>query len=265
MRGARSVPAGIGDPPGLCVPGAGPRHLVDALTVVVVIAAAWDLVAPAPVTAGGVPLGTATLPALALGAAAARRLTGVAPSGVHRRVWWHLTVAAVAVAAAALARAGVGPTTVAALVVAAAVEELIYRCAVPAVVATALIRRCGRARAVTAGYLVAGAWFVLLPGHRAQMDGIVDVVPFVAGTILFTIVVARTGAVAAAMTLHAVSNLSALALTAGAVPAPGRGMLVAGLWGLAVVVWVRPRVPAPPVVLRGPHPALDVIDLRTVD
>lgn len=106
------------------------------------------------------------------------------------------------------------------LVLGALDEELVYRLAVLVVAgagAAALLRRdwrnpehWGLAPGLVA-MLASGLVFALLPGHVAQMSSTTRAAPFVALGIVLAYSVLRTGAVLAAVVVHALLNLFTIA------------------------------------------------------
>jgi membrane protease YdiL (CAAX protease family) len=95
-----------------------------------------------------------------------------------------------------------------AIVLAALDEEVVFRFAVPTVLAGILLTAHVPSRpARVAGLVVAGVWFVLLPGHQSQVQQAADVLPFIAFATLAAIVVYRSGSILAAAATHALMNL----------------------------------------------------------
>jgi hypothetical protein len=125
-----------------------------------------------------------------------------------------------------------------ALVAAALGEELIYRLAIPAVIAAAL--RAGNVRptaARVAGLAGAALWFVLLPGHREQITTPAGILPFVAFAGLSAFIVFRSGSVLPLAVGHAISNLLTVLMWREAVPADARSVGLASVLGLLVLAY----------------------------
>ena len=145
------------------------------------------------------------------------------------------------------------------ILLAAFTEEAVYRLAVPVFFAAILVRlglRPAWARAT--GFVLAGAWWVFLPGHVEQMHGGVALASFVAAALLFALVVVRSGSLLAATLTHAVMNLLAFAEWANALGQHDRRLLVASLLALLVLAFGRRRAPA------GDHVVIDLRDEATV-
>lgn len=153
------------------------------------------------------------------------------------------------------------------LLAAAADEEIVYRLAAPMVIAVALtlLRVPPRPARVT-GYLVAGAWWVLLPGHQAQTTTLAAFGSYVAFAALAAVVVARSRALVAMSAAHAVLNLLTISQSRGEIGPNARGVLVACLLLMLVGTFARPglrRHPLPTVDRTAPAQDTDtIIDLR---
>ncbi len=208
-------------------------------TTVVEILSIADLVPSVPI--GGLELPLSVVPALGLAVACGDRLLG--RSTVRRAAigYWVLIAATLPVLAVLFARTGrVG--LFAGLLGASASEELVYRLAIPAVLAAML--RMGRVRpqwARPGGLGLAGVWFVLLPGHREQMHSVASAVPFVAYALLSALIVYRSGSVLPMAAGHAVINMLTVLMWSEAVAADARGMGLACILGLLVVAYGRPQ------------------------
>ncbi len=218
------------------------RHLVlalAALTTVVEAASVLDLVGS--VRVGALRLSAGILPATLLAAAAGTRLAGRSARRRYAIGYWVLVVALLTGLAGAFVQQGRFPLWIS-LMVAALGEELVYRLAVPTVVA-ALLRRIGvaPARARIAGLTLAGVWFVVLPGHVDQMDSAAKALPFVAFAALSAFVVHRSGSVLPMAAAHAVGNLFTVLIWNDTVAADVRSMLLSCVLGLLVLAYGRPR------------------------
>jgi hypothetical protein len=147
-----------------------------------------------------------------------------------------------------------------AIVIAAVDEEVVYRFAVPTIVAAILVvfHVSSRPSRVT-GLVVAAIWFVLLPGHRAQWHTAADIAPFVAFAALSAIVVYRSGSILATAATHAVMNMFTIIAFGGDMSRPARSIATAVLLILLVSGYgfVRPRSAE-----RPPEDSDTVIDLR---
>jgi hypothetical protein len=156
---------------------------------------------------GRVVLSASVFPALVLAIACGDRLLGRARTRPAATAFW-ITAGLAFVMGAVIYLRTAYPADVPGLILAALDEELVYRLAIPAVLA--LLLRAVGVRAPTArmtGFVLAGSWFVLLPGHREQMHSAAQIVPFVAFAGLSAVMVYRSGSVLAMATAHAVSNL----------------------------------------------------------
>ena len=141
--------------------------LASALTVLTEISVLLDITPTIPM--GGLELSMSVIPALALGAACGDRLVGRASL---RRVaaWYWLGSVGFLVALLAVFAVDGRLELFAAVLAAALGEELVYRLAVPAVVAVLLsYGGLNHRKARLAGLAIAGVWFIALPGHHSQM------------------------------------------------------------------------------------------------
>jgi hypothetical protein len=131
-----------------------------------------------------------------------------------------------------------------ALVVAALDEEVVYRFAIPAVVAAVLVVFHVPSRpSRMAGLAVAAVWFVLLPGHRSQWHTAADVLPFIAFAALSAIVVYRSGSILATAATHSVMNMLTIIAFGGDMSRPARAIATGVLLLLLVSGYgfMRPR------------------------
>ncbi|HWJ64357.1 MAG TPA: CPBP family intramembrane glutamic endopeptidase [Acidimicrobiales bacterium] len=190
---------------------------------------------------GGLGLSFSLLPAMALGLACGSRLLG--RSGVRRAaiVFWAiagLLMTGITAMYLHLGRLELVP----ALVLAALDEELVYRLAIPAVIAAAL--RLGNVRpnaARIAGLVAAAIWFCLLPGHLEQVATPTGFVPYVAFASLSAFIVYRSGSILPLAFAHAISNLLTFLMFGAAVTADARGLGMASTLCLLVLAYGRPR------------------------
>lgn len=190
---------------------------------------------------GGLPLSFSLLPAMALGLACGSRLLG--RSAVRRAavVFWSLAGLLLAGITALFVREG-RLELVPALVLAALDEELVYRLAIPAVIAAAL--RLGNVRpnpARIAGLVAAAFWFCLLPGHLEQVATPAGFGPYVAFASLSAFIVYRSGSILPLAIGHAISNLLTFLMFGAAVTADARGLGMASILCLLVLAYGRPR------------------------
>lgn len=223
-------------------PVTGRRRLVLAMaafTTVIEALAIADLVPRIPI--GALDLNLSVIPALGLAIVCGERLLG---RSARRSiaVLYGITVG-VALPLIALRFAQTGRFDLwVSLLVSATGEELIYRLAIPAVIAFGL--RAGRVRADYArigGLALAGVWFVLLPGHREQMTSPASALPFAAFALLAALLVYRSGSVLPMALGHAVINMMTVLMWNEAVASDARGMALACVLGLLVLAYGRPR------------------------
>ncbi|MBX3286705.1 MAG: hypothetical protein KF703_15250, partial [Actinobacteria bacterium] len=163
------------------------------VTTLVEIAAQAGVVEPLWV--GGIPIPVSFVPGMGLAAVCGERLLGRSTHRPAAVAYW-TAIAAVLVATASIYLRYGHLDLWTGLVAASLNEELVYRLAIPAVVAFLL--RVGQVRpdvARIASLAFAGAWFVLLPGHREQMSTIAGALPFVAFAALAAVIVHRSGSI----------------------------------------------------------------------
>jgi hypothetical protein len=234
------VTAGV---PGPETPAFGPRRrlvlLAATFTTVIEALVVTDLLPTLPV--GGIQLSLAIIPALGLAVVCGDRLVG---RSSHRRaalVYWVMIAAAIP-ALLGIYLKSERPALFVALVSASLGEELVYRLAIPAVIAAFL--RYGKVRVDKARMIslaLAGLWFVLLPGHREQMHNPAEAIPFLAFALLSAVLVYRSGSVLPMAAGHAVTNLLTVLVWNQTVAADARGMSLACVLGLLVLAYGRPR------------------------
>lgn len=213
--------------------------LMAAFTTLVEIAAVADLVPSIPV--GSLDLNLSLIPALGLAVVCGERLLGRSTGRRAAGAYWALVAVLLPVLAVVFIRTDRFGLWVS-LLSASAAEELIYRLAVPAVVAALL--RAGKVRADWArigGLALAGLWFVLLPGHREQMDSVASALPFAAFALLSALLVYRSGSILPMAAGHAVVNMFTVLMWSEAVAADERGMALTCVLGLLVVAYGKPR------------------------
>jgi hypothetical protein len=172
--------------------------------------------------------------------------------------FWASALAGIAFGAVMLLHAG-HLIDAPAMLMAAVGEEVVYRLAVPAVVAAILISwRVPVKPARITGFALAAVWFVLLPGHRMQMHDAAQVLPFIAFAALAAVVAYRSGSILATGAVHTVMNMLTALVLGGEIGRISRSVASACLLMLLVsaygLVRNRPGVDEEPVGL--------VIDLR---
>ena len=232
------------DPPSLAAeapPGSRRRMVLTMalFTTMVEIASIANLVPSIPL--GSLDLPLSAIPALGLAVACGERLLGRSTIRGAAIGYWVLIAATLPVLAILFARNGRFGLFVG-LLGASVSEELVYRLAIPAVLAT--VFRVGRVspnRARIAGLGLAGLWFVLLPGHREQMHSVASALPFVAFALFSALLVYRSGSVLPMAFGHAVVNMLTVLMWNEAVAADARGMGLACTLGLLLVAYGRPR------------------------
>lgn len=211
-------------------------------TLVVELAFVADLVDAFEV--GHIAVSPASIPAAVVGALLIPQLVGRPLRPRFAVAFWLAAASAFAVLAAVYASRSYDPV-IGGITVAAFGEELVYRLAVPFALAV-VAHRLGipPREAVWIGLGLSAAWFVVLPGHVAQMHQPLDAVPFAGYALLAAWVVARSGAVLALGLVHAATNLASLLVTQGTSTISARGLLVAGVLGLLVAAYAG-RQPEP--------------------
>lgn len=209
--------------------------VMAAFTTLIEILSLAELVPTVPI--GPLDLPLSIIPALGLAVACGDRLLGRSTFRAAAVTYWVAIAVALPVLAVRFTQTGRFGLWVS-LLTASASEELIYRLAIPAVVAVAL--RAGKVRpdrARIASLAVAGLWFVLLPGHREQMDSVAAAIPFVAFAVLAALLVYRSGSVLPMALGHAVVNMLTVLMWNETVAADDRGMALACLLGLLVIAY----------------------------
>ncbi len=194
-----------------------------------------------PLWIGGLGLSFSLLPATALALACGSRLLG--RSAIRRAAVWFWSITGVLFAAITALCIREGRfDLVPALSAAAFDEELVYRLAIPAVIAAAL--RLGNVRPNTAriaGLLGAGIGFCLLPGHLDQVTSPVEFIPYVSFAALSGFIVYRSGSILPLAIGHAISNILTFLMFGAAVTADARGLGMASVLCLLVLAYGRPR------------------------
>ena len=218
------------------------RHTVlylAAFTIAVEILGLAGLI-PSP-KIGALDLPMSVIPALALGVACGDRLAGRSSSSGRAIVYWAVVVVLLSGLAVEFSRTEQFDLWVS-LILAAFGEEMVYRLAIPAVLAATFRwrgMRAGRARII--GFVIAGMWFVSLPGHRAQMVDVGMVLPFVAFATLSAVLVYRSGSILPMAAAHAISNLVTVLAWSGEATNGARSMTLGSILVLLVLAYGRPR------------------------
>lgn len=230
--------AGAGAPDGLTTPR---RALVLALAGITALTEAAFVAGIVPgLHMADLDLSIAILPALVLGVACGARLLGRSTRRRAAVAYWLLAAVmlpALAYAFAHIHRIG----WYSGLLAAALGEELIYRLAIPAVIAAAL--RIGGVRptgARIAGLAGAGLWFVLLPGHREQMTSLATALPFVAFAALAAVIVYRSGSILPMAIGHAISNLLTVLMWQHGITPPARSIALGFALALLLMAYGKP-------------------------
>jgi hypothetical protein len=234
----RSVTAAALDRP----PGTDRRLFVLLLAAVTVAVEVAGLTGAIPyIEVGRIILSPSLIPALVLAIACGDRLLGRARTRPAATAFWMAAGLAFVLGAVLYLRTDY-PADVPGLILAALDEELVYRLAIPAVLALLLRAvKVSPPLARLAGFVVAGVWFVLLPGHRDQMDTVASVVPFIAFAGLSAVMVYRSGSVLAMATAHAVSNLLTILVWTEDVQQGARSAVLGSLLILMVFAYGHTR------------------------
>jgi membrane protease YdiL (CAAX protease family) len=216
-------------------PFSAPVIVVAALAVVVDVVTAWAGLSLGSL--GRVPIS----PALPLGflLAAMIGLNRLGFDRTNRHAWREFLVVGSGVLAYAVVSYALdigGSAEAGGLVLAALGEELVYRLAVIILVGALTARLLGRdwrnasewgmAPGIIA-LLVGSIVFSVLPGHIAQMSDALHALPFASLGFVLGYAVLRTGALVPAAIVHALLNLTTLAVLAGDMSVASRNALSA--------------------------------------
>ena len=142
------------------------------------------------------------------------------------------------------------------IAIAALGEEVVYRFAVPVLVASILVSlkvRTQPARVI--GYAVGATWFVLLPWHRAQMNDAAQVLPFIAFAALAAVVAYRSGSILATGAVHTVMNMLTVLTYTGDISRVTRSAALGCLLVLLISTYGLRRTTAAPTTTPAPLPA----------
>ena len=218
------------------------RRLVLSMAAFTTLVEALSVAGLLPsVRVGRLDLSLAILPALGLAVACGARLVG--RSSLRRVAAWYWIVASLVLAGLLVAYIAQGDASLyLSLVVAALGEELVYRVAVPATVAVILVTTgLVENRARIWGLVVAGMWFMALPGHREQITSVGAFLSLLFFTLLASILVYRSGSLLPMALGHAVANLTTVLMWQEALPPDFRGVLLASVLALLALAYGRPR------------------------
>lgn len=242
------------------------RTLVLGLAIITMVVEMGWLLVGRVVHIGNLPLSASILPSLALLLALGARSIGE-PGDRERLVpFWIAVTAGLGLGAILFSRTGDLPDLLG-LVVAATNEEVVYRFAVPVVITSALlVLRVPVTAARVVGYVAAGVWWILLPGHQAQTDSVASLVTFAAFAAISALVVARSRALIPMAAAHCVLNVITFAQVRGEIGAGGRGALGACLLFLLVGTFAWPGDRARRRAEEGGHaPEEDLVTDTVID
>lgn len=243
------------------------RAIVLALATVTMAVEIGALLVGARVDVGSFALSASLVPSLLVLAALGLPASGRAGDRDRLVPFWIAMAAGMGLGYVVFARTGDGIDLLA-LLVAAANEEVVYRFAVPLVIASGLmVLRLPARQARIVGYVVGGTWWVFLPGHQAQTDDIGALLTYAAFAVISALVVARSRALIPMSVAHCVLNVITIAAVRGDISGPGRGALTICLLFLLVgtFAWPGDRVRRSASTSAGAKQDLitdTVIDLR---
>jgi len=216
------------------------RMLVLALATITMVVEMGSLLAGVGVEIGSFALSASAVPSVLLLVFLGARSVGEARDRDRLVPFWIAMVAGLGLGGALFSRTG-DLIDVAALLVAATNEEMVYRFAVPVVAATGLmVLRVPPTAARVVGYLAAGTWWVLLPGHQQQVANAANLATYVAFAVISALVVARSRAIVPMAVAHCVLNIITIAHERGDITAGSRSALSACLLFLLVGTFAWP-------------------------
>lgn len=168
---------------------------------------------------------------------------------VATRRWWSRSASMVRVdlvlagAAACAATWFVGVLgdgrSAAALVLPSMTEELAYRVAGPAVLtAVAVALGCRQRMGLILAMVLSSVMFALMPGHVAQITSATGLLPFIAFSFLYTMVVWRTRNLLGAVLAHVTMNLFTFPLQLSPDPRLDHGLAFVRAAGVGIVTMV---------------------------
>jgi len=205
------------------------------------------------------------VPGLLLAAFLGRTIVGRQGNHDAFVTFWACAVVILSVAVIGFSRLD-HPIELAGLVVVSVDEELVYRLALPVLLAAALVGfGLPRKWCRILGYTIAGIAWVLLPGHRAQMHNPAEVFTFIEFAFLMAVICLRSGSVLATATAHVCSNLLTVLVWREVLPQSDRSLMFGGLLALMLLAYGM-RIRNPHTGKDGPDGPHDVeemvIDLR---
>jgi hypothetical protein len=217
------------------------RMLVLTLATVTLVVEMGALLATVGVEVGSFTLSASAVPSVLLLVFLGAQGVGAARDRDRLVPFWIAMVAGLGLGATLFARTG-DLVDVGALLVAATNEEMVYRFAVPVVAATGLmVLRVPPTAARVVGYVGAGAWWVLLPGHQAQVAGDpANLVTYVSFAVISALVVARSRALVPMAVAHCVLNIITIAHMRGDITGGARSALSACLLFLLIGTFAWP-------------------------
>lgn len=218
------------------------RRLVLVAATVTTVTEVLVLAGVTPrIAMGGLQISMSIVPGLALAVACGDRLFG--RSSLRRvAAWFWIIAGALLVSLLSIYVLQSNLERFCALVLAAMGEELVYRLAAPAVFSVALMYGgVAKGRARIGGLALAGAWFVLLPGHQSQMSAGAGPLPFLAFAVLAAALVYRSGSVLPMATGHAIVNLITFLVWDEALPADARTVALGSVFTLLALAYGIPR------------------------
>ena len=214
---------------------------------------------------GAIQASLSIVPGLLLAAFLGRTIVGRQGNHDAFVTFWACAVVILSVAVIGFSRLD-HPIELAGLVVVSVDEELVYRLALPVLLAAALVGfGLPRKWCRILGYTIAGAAWVLLPGHRAQMHNPAEVFTFIEFAFLMAVICLRSGSVLATATAHVCSNLLTVLVWREVLPQSDRSLMFGGLLALMLLAYGM-RIRNPHTGKDGPDAPHDVeemvIDLR---
>ena len=214
---------------------------------------------------GAIQASLSIVPGLLLAAFLGRTIVGRQGNHDAFVTFWACAVVILSVAVIGFSRLD-HPIELAGLVVVSVDEELVYRLALPVLLAAALVGfGLPRKWCRILGYTIAGAAWVLLPGHRAQMHNPAEVFTFIEFAFLMAVICLRSGSVLATATAHVCSNLLTVLVWREVLPQSDRSLMFGGLLALMLLAYGM-RIRNPHTGKDGPDGPHDVeemvIDLR---
>jgi hypothetical protein len=216
------------------------RMLVLTLATVTMVVEMGSLLARVNVDIGSFTLSASVVPSVLLLVFLGARSVGEARDRDRLVPFWIAMVAGLGLGATLFSRTG-DLVDVGALLVAATNEEMVFRFAVPVVAATGLmVMRVPPTAARVVGYLAAGTWWVLLPGHQEQVANAANLATYVAFAVISALVVARSRALIPMAVAHCVLNIITIAHERGDITAGSRSALSACLLFLLVGTFAWP-------------------------